>query len=138
MTCASNESGFVQTWALLLVIVAGSAANLAAGRVDRLRDARLQERASVVALYAAEAGVEKARVLVHEGTQIGSWQIRVADAEVTVDIEPSDRGRFRVSSRARVWPRGRNGLAHVTTVRVQLDARRGFPRTSDRYETRPN
>ncbi len=132
----NREAGFVQIWSLLLLVLMGSAANLAVGRADRLRTSRLADRARVRGLYAAEAGIAEARVLVRDGERQGTFELRVGGVTVQLELEPTSTGSVRARSQAILWPSGRNGLAHRATVRVLLAPMAAeLPRILERHES---
>ncbi|MCA8971612.1 MAG: hypothetical protein KDC95_17600 [Planctomycetes bacterium] len=117
----NKEAGIIHVWTLLLVLLVGSSVHLAASRARLARDARVQGRAELRGHFAAEAGIEKARLLVLGGTKTGRFEIECAGIPVVVELATRQNGSVDVRSRAMLWPHGKNGLPHATLAHATIE-----------------
>ena len=136
---APREAGFVQAWALLLLVLLGSSVQLGMTRAQRLQTTRSLDQGAFVALQVAEAGVAKGRWLVRKGERAGRWTFDVAGQRLDVELRSLSAGRLALKSTAIIQPRSGKSHALRKTIHAVLAFSRAdaLPRVIERHESRP-
>lgn len=111
-----GERGLALVHALLLVMLVMMTVGAMLSRTQLVVSGTLAERGELQALYAAQAGLARARHALRRDANFGGDRYRLDHCAVTVVVRKVRDGQWEIVSRGLSYPRGRRG----TPVQVSL------------------